>query len=112
MNQLSQRSLSSLGATFVWQVRFGIFGYVCVCVCVFFFFFKSFWLYVIMMCVDFFYFILFLFLFFFRFGCMNILGLVLRFRKMLMAYIRGFSIVSPNTACQRLPSVLWKFGVQ
>ena len=43
---------------------------------------------------------------------MNILGLVLRFRKMLMAYIRGFSIVSPNTACQRLPSVLWKFGVR
>ena len=89
MNQLSRRSLSSLGATFVWQVRFGIFGYV------------------IMMCVDFFF-----FFFFFRFGCMNILGLVLRFRKMLMAYIRGFSIVSPNTACQRLPSVLWKFGVQ
>ena len=40
MNQLSRRSLLSLGATFVWQVRFGIFGYVCVC----FFFFKSFWL--------------------------------------------------------------------
>ena len=67
MNQLSRRSLSSLGATFVWQVRFGIFGYVCVCVCVcvfFFFFFKSFWLYVIMMCVDF---ILFYFIFIFIF---------------------------------------------
>ena len=101
MNQLSRRSLSSLGATFVWQVRFGIFGDVCVC-------FISHFGYVIMMCVDFFFF----FFFFFRFGCMNILGLVLRFRKMLMAYIRGFSIVSPNTACQRLPSVLWKFGVR
>ena len=45
MNQLSRRSLSSLGATFVWQVRFGIFGYVCVCVCVcvcFFFFLSHF----------------------------------------------------------------------
>ena len=62
MTQLSRHSLSSLGdAPFVWQVRFWIFGYVC--------FGRSFWLLCHWWCM----------LNFLRFGCMNILGLVLKF---------------------------------
>ena len=69
MTQLSRCNLSSLGgAPFVWQVRLGIFGYVSVL--------NSHFGYVIMMYVG-----------FFKSGCMNILGLVLKFEKMLMACI-------------------------
>ena len=53
MTQLSRCSLSSLGgAPFVWQVRFGIFGYVWVL--------ESHFGYVIMMYVSFFFFFFFL----------------------------------------------------
>ena len=69
ITQLSRRSFSSLGGiSFVWQVRFGIFGYVWVL--------ESHFGYVVMMYVV-----------FFRYGYMNILGLVLKFRKMLKACI-------------------------
>ena len=88
MTQLSKRSLSSLGgATFVWQVRFGIFG----CVG----FGKLFWL-----CCngD------------FRFECMNTLELALKFGRRLMAFFQDFSISCPNIICQCPPGVLWKFG--
>ena len=40
---------------------------------------------------------------------MDILGLVLKFGKMLMAYILDFSVGFPNTVCQCLPRVLWRF---
>ena len=40
---------------------------------------------------------------------MDILGLVLKFGKMLMAYILDFSVGCLNTVCQCLPSVLWRF---
>ncbi|KAK4577162.1 hypothetical protein RGQ29_027609 [Quercus rubra] len=45
------------------------------------------------------------------FGYMNILGSVLKFKKMLLAYIRDSSVGCLNIVCQCLPSVLWKFGV-
>ena len=49
---------------------------------------ESYFGYVVMACVD-----------VFRFGCMNILGLVLKFGRMLMASILDFSIGYPNTIC-------------
>ena len=48
--------------------------------------------YVILMCVD-----------FFRFGCMNILGLALKFGRRLMVSIIDLSVGCPNTVCQHLP---------
>ena len=38
-------------------------------------------------------------------------GVVLKFGKMLMACIRGFFVDCPNSVCQCLPSILWKFGI-
>ena len=79
ITQLSKRILSSLGgAPFVWQVCFGFFGYVWIL--------ESYFGQVVMVCVD-----------FFGFGCMNILGLILKFGRKLMVSILDFSIGCPNT---------------
>ena len=79
MTQLSRRSLSSLGgAPFVWQVRFGIFGYVWVL--------ESYFGYVVMV----------LWICFFRFGYMNTLELVLKFERRLIAFFLDFFVGCPH----------------
>ena len=94
MTQLSRQSLSSLGgAPFVWQVRFGIFGYMWVL--------ENYFGYVVMVC-DF---------FLKRFGCMNTLELVLKSGRKLMEFFLDFSVGCPNTVSLHLPGVPWKFGL-
>ena len=75
----SRHSLSSLGgASFVWQVRFGIFG----CVWVL----ESYFGYVVMV----------LWICFFRFGYMNTLELVLKFERRLIAFFLDFFVGCPH----------------
>ena len=42
---------------------------------------------------------------------MSILQLVLKFERRLMVFILDFSVSCPNTICQRLQGILWKFGI-
>ena len=90
MTQLSR--LSSLGgALFLWQVRFGIFGYVWVL--------ESYFGYVVMVLSI-----------LFRFECMNTLELAFKFGRRLMAFFQDFSVGCSNIVCQRPLGVLGKCG--
>ena len=90
MTQLSH--LSGLGgALFLWQVRFGIFGYVWVL--------ESYFGYVVMVLSI-----------LFRFECMNTLELAFKFGRRLMAFFQDFSVGCSNIVCQRPLGVLWKCG--
>ena len=48
---------------------------------------------------------------FFKFGCMNTLGLVLKFKRRLIVFILDFSVGFQNIVCQCSPGVLWMFSV-
>ena len=91
---LSFHSLSSLGgAPFIWQVKFKfLVRYILQ---------RLFVLLLIFVYEDF---------FFRKFGCMDILGLVHNFRKMLMMYFQGFFIRCLSIVCRRPLSVLYKLS--